>query len=91
LTISRPQNRSFFNTWLKSGDKRQTFCQAQQQIRDKYKLPEILGRFCDSGRVKTGQQIEYALPLRDAKRKIHSQKQGTAPYFWAAFVLYGER
>lgn len=36
----------FFNdAWLRTGDKRQAFRQAQQQIRDKYKLPEYWGAF----------------------------------------------
>jgi len=43
------ENSDFSNTlndtWLKSGNKRQAFRQAQQQIRDKYKLPEYWGAF----------------------------------------------
>jgi hypothetical protein len=31
---------SFYGSWLKSGNRRQTSRQAQEQIRDKYKLPE---------------------------------------------------
>ncbi len=36
---------SFYGAWLKTGNKRQAFRQAQQQIRDKYKLPKYWGAF----------------------------------------------
>lgn len=36
---------SFYDAWLKTGNKRQAFRQAQQQIRDKYKLPKYWGAF----------------------------------------------
>jgi CHAT domain-containing protein len=39
-TATQELMTSFYDTWLKSGDKRQAFRQAQQQIHDKYKLPE---------------------------------------------------
>lgn len=36
---------SFYDAWLKTGNERQAFRQAQQRIRDKYKLPEYWGAF----------------------------------------------
>ncbi len=44
-TATQELMTSFYDTWLKSGDKRQAFRQAQQQLRDKYKRPEDWGAF----------------------------------------------
>lgn len=44
-TATQELMTSFYDTWLKTGNKRQAFRQAQQHIRDKYKLPEYWGAF----------------------------------------------
>jgi len=36
---------TFYERWLATGDKRAAFREAQQKIRDKYKLPEYWGAF----------------------------------------------
>ena len=38
-----------------------------------------------------GERVDYARALRDAKRAVRSQPAWAEPYYWAPFILTGER
>jgi CHAT domain-containing protein/tetratricopeptide (TPR) repeat protein len=44
-----------------------------------------------ASREGSGQRIEYAVTLRDAKRVVRSRKKWSSPYHWAPFILMGSR
>jgi len=58
---------------------------------------ELIGSFFSeiAAMEKAGKRINYALALRNAKRNIRnqkdSQKDWSAPYYWAPFILTGKR
>ncbi len=66
---------------------------ASQWSVDDISTAELIGEFFKqiAAAEKAGKQIDYALALRDAKRKIRQQQKWAAPYFWAPFVLTGKR
>lgn len=66
---------------------------ASQWSVDDVSTAELIGEFFRqiAGAEKKGQPINYALALRDSKRKIRNQKPWAAPFFWAPFVLTGKR
>jgi CHAT domain-containing protein len=66
---------------------------ASQWSVDDVSTAELMGTFFQkiAAAEKAGQQIDYALALRDAKRRVRSEKQWAAPYYWAPFILTGKR
>jgi CHAT domain-containing protein len=66
---------------------------ASQWSVDDVSTAELMGTFFQkiAAAEKAGQQIDYALALRDAKRRVRSERQWAAPYYWAPFILTGKR
>jgi CHAT domain-containing protein len=44
-----------------------------------------------SAQMARGENVNYGQDLRDAKRLIRSQPEWSSPYFWAPFILTGQR
>jgi len=51
----------------------------------------IISYYCDliAKQVPAGQQPDYSVALRDAKRWARQQDRWKSPYYWATFVLVG--